>query len=308
MDSWRVHKFGGSSVADAACIERVAAIVEDDPGPRLAVILSACRGVTDSLIALVTAAAGQEPDVADRLAEIERRHQELIAALLGGADAEECHDNLAADCRDIAGILQTAQLVRDASPALRDLTAGFGELWSTRIFTRYLRQRNRRPGIVQWLDARRVIEVERGPLGPIVQWRASHENLRREMAPDSRATLVVPGFVARDRHGVQTTLGRNGSDFSASIFGSLLDADEIHIWTDVDGVLSADPRLVPDATVIDSLSYHEAMELAYFGAKVIHPQTMAPAVETGHADFSRRRLEPSGQGDHQYRPRVADQR
>lgn len=104
-------------------------------------------------------------------------------------------------------------------------------------------------------------------------------------APDSvgdssefRGTLIITGFIAADARGVQTTLGRNGSDFSASIFGSLLDAREIHIWTDVDGVLSADPRRVPDAQVIDSLSYNEAMELAYFGAKVIHPQTMAPAV------------------------------
>jgi aspartokinase/homoserine dehydrogenase 1 len=86
-------------------------------------------------------------------------------------------------------------------------------------------------------------------------------------------------FIAPHGDGLQTTLGRNGSDFSASIFGDLLDAEEIVIWTDVDGVLSADPRRVPDARVIDSLSYHEAMELAYFGAKVIHPQTMAPAVE-----------------------------
>ena len=101
------------------------------------------------------------------------------------------------------------------------------------------------------------------------------------MPDGSTDTLIVPGFIARTPEGVQTTLGRNGSDFSASIFGDVLNASEIHIWTDVDGVLSADPRRVPDATVIDSLSYHEAMELAYFGAKVIHPQTMAPAVTKG---------------------------
>ena len=99
------------------------------------------------------------------------------------------------------------------------------------------------------------------------------------MPSDFVGTAVITGFIATDTHGLQTTLGRNGSDFSASIFGSLLDAREIVIWTDVDGVLSADPRLVPEAQVIDTLSYNEAMELAYFGAKVIHPQTMAPAVQ-----------------------------
>jgi aspartokinase/homoserine dehydrogenase 1 len=112
-----------------------------------------------------------------------------------------------------------------------------------------------------------------------VLWPESRDNAARLLPARGPATLVVTGFIARDPDGLQTTLGRNGSDFSASIFGDLLNAGEIVIWTDVDGVLSADPRRVPDATVIDSLSYHEAMELAYFGAKVIHPQTMAPAVE-----------------------------
>ena len=277
-------------------MERVAAIVEEDAMPRLAVVLSACRGVTDSLLALVTAAERQDADVEDRLLEIERRHHDLIATLLEGGDADQCHGELAADCHDIAGILQTARLVREASTPLRDLVVGFGELWSSRIFTRYLQQRKRRPGLVHWLDARRVIEVDWGPLGPIVQWRASQDRLRRELPPDPRATLLIPGFVARDRKGVQTTLGRNGSDFSASIFGSLLDADQIHIWTDVDGVLSADPRLVPGATVIDSLSYHEAMELAYFGAKVIHPQTMAPAVEKNIPIWIRNTFSPANPG------------
>ena len=101
---------------------------------------------------------------------------------------------------------------------------------------------------------------------------------RRLVPPNFSGRLIVTGFVATTTKGKQTTLGRNGSDFSGSIFGALLDAIEIIIWTDVDGVLSADPRLVPNAQVIDQLSYNEAMELAYFGAKVIHPQTMAPAV------------------------------
>ena len=111
-----------------------------------------------------------------------------------------------------------------------------------------------------------------------------------------KGTLIITGFIASDRRGVQTTLGRNGSDFSGSIFGSLLDAGEIHIWTDVDGVLSADPRRVPDAKVIDSLSYNEAMELAYFGAKVIHPQTMAPAVGRGIPIWIRNTFAPQKPG------------
>ena len=296
MDEWRVHKFGGSSVADADCFGRVAAIVEADPGSRLAVVLSACKGVTDGLLALLSSAEEQDRAAADGVEEMESRHARLADDLLSPPDARDYRDELHAGCDDIRGILHTIRLTRAASPALRDLVAGFGELWSSRLFARYLRHRDNSAHRVEWVDARDVVQVEWGSLGPAVDWAES----RKRAAPIARAEapviLIIPGFVARDRRGVQTTLGRNGSDFSASIFGSLLNASEIHIWTDVDGVLSADPRLVPEATVIDSLSYHEAMELAYFGAKVIHPQTMAPAVEQGVPIWIRNTFAPAKRG------------
>ena len=194
------------------------------------------------------------------------------------------------------GILHTVELIRSASQPVRDLIAGYGEIWSTRLFTAYLRHRGRRPGNVHWIDARDVVSVEWGPLGPAVRWDVSQANADRIAAAIEAATLIITGFIARDAKGLQTTLGRNGSDFSGSIFGALLDAEEIHIWTDVDGVLSADPRLVPDAKVIDSLSYNEAMELAYFGAKVIHPQTMAPAVLKGIPIWIRNTFAPEKAG------------
>ena len=189
------------------------------------------------------------------------------------------------DVTDLSGVLQTTSIMRSAAQTVRDLCAGYGEIWSTRLFRRYLQRRAFARG-VQWLDARRCVTVRVGAAGTggavaAIQGTSCRHCCRRS-AP---ATLVITGFIASDPRGVQTTLGRNGSDFSASIFGALLDAAEIHIWTDVDGVLSADPRRVPDAQVIDSLSYNEAMELAYFGAKVIHPQTMAPAVGPRHSDL-----------------------
>jgi aspartokinase/homoserine dehydrogenase 1 len=278
VERWRVHKFGGSSVADAVCMERVAKILEQDPEPRLGVVLSACRGITDALLNLVIAAERQGSDIEERIEQIRNRHQVIADTLLSGEARTQFLATLAQDLKDVQGILQTVQLIRSASQTVRDLIAGFGEIWSTRLFSAYLRARGRRPGKVEWIDARDVVSVEWGPLGPAVRWDASRENIARVVPRDTPATLIITGFIARDPQGLQTTLGRNGSDFSGSIFGSLLDAAEIHIWTDVDGVLSADPRLVPDAKVIDSLSYNEAMELAYFGAKVIHPQTMAPAV------------------------------
>ena len=259
-------------------MERVAKILEADPKPRIGVVLSACRGITDALLNLVAAAERQEDSVERRIDEIRKRHETIAETLLSGEARTAFLTSFNKDCSDIAGILHTVQLIRAASQMVRDLIAGYGEIWSTRLFSEYLRARGKRPGRVEWIDARDVVSVEWGPLGPAVRWEASRENIARVVPKDEDVTLIITGFIARDPKGVQTTLGRNGSDFSGSIFGALLDAEEIIIWTDVDGVLSADPRLVPDAKVIDSLSYNEAMELAYFGAKVIHPQTMAPAV------------------------------
>ncbi len=275
---WVVHKFGGSSVADAACFERVAAILEASPAPRLGVVLSACKGVTDALLGLVRLAEAQDEGYRAEIAALRARHAAIAEALLPAEAMRLYMAGFDRDCRDLEGILHTVKLTRSAATNVRDLIAGYGEIWSTKLFHRYLESRPQRRGPVQWIDARRVIVVEWGSLGPAVQWEESRAQLADLVDADFKGTLVITGFIAADRRGVQTTLGRNGSDFSSSIFGALLNAAEIHIWTDVDGVLSADPRRVPDATVIDSLSYSEAMELAYFGAKVIHPQTMAPAV------------------------------
>ena len=278
---WVVHKFGGSSLADANCFRRVAAIIEQLPDSRVAIVLSACRGVTDELIALVAAAERTDNKACDAaLARFRQRHTAIARELLEPAARDAYLEGLQADIGDLGRMVEAVALVRSAGRDLRDLASGFGELWSSRLFAAYLLGRKpSRP--VRWVDAREIIIVEWGALGPGVQWERSRSNAAKHIAQDSNATFVMPGFIATDTRGLQTTLGRNGSDFSGSIFGALLDAREIVIWTDVDGVLSADPRQVPDAKTIDSLSYSEAMELAYFGAKVIHPQTMAPAVGNG---------------------------
>ena len=258
-------------------MQLAADIIEKETCARLGVVLSACRGVTDSLLALITQAERQQP-VAEAVQALRDRHAGMAMALIPGSAADAYVGGVDRDCQDVIGILHAVHLTRSASSAVRDLVAGFGEIWSTRLFAKCLESRGRRPGRVIWVDARDIVRVDWSPLGPSVRWDESRANAMQVIPRDVDATLVITGFIARTADGLQTTLGRNGSDFSASIFGDLLDAEEIVIWTDVDGVLSADPRRVPDAQVIDSLSYHEAMELAYFGAKVIHPQTMAPAV------------------------------
>jgi aspartokinase/homoserine dehydrogenase 1 len=275
---WVVHKFGGSSVADADCFRRVATILNAWAPSRMGVVLSACKGVTDGLLSLVAKAEQRDLAWRDGLIALRQRHETIASSLLPKAAVDAYLAGFDRDLQDLEGILQAVSLTRSASRNVTDLISGYGEIWSTRLFREFYASSGKRPGEVRWLDAREVVVVEWGPLGPMVQWQESQRRIQSAIPAKFEGTLIITGFIAADARGVQTTLGRNGSDFSASIFGSLLDAREIHIWTDVDGVLSADPRRVPDAQVIDSLSYNEAMELAYFGAKVIHPQTMAPAV------------------------------
>jgi bifunctional aspartokinase / homoserine dehydrogenase 1 len=278
-DPWVVHKFGGSSVADADCFRKVAAILESAPAARLAVVLSACKGVTDGLLRLVALAERQDGTYRSELAQLRSRHVAIAQEVLTPQAAQAYLAIFDRDCQDLLGILHAVELTRSAANTVSDLIAGYGEIWSSRLFQRFFEERRGRAGPVQWVDASRVVLVDWGAWGPGIQWTESRASLAAQVPKDFTGTLIITGFIAADRRGVRTTLGRNGSDFSASIFAALLDASEIHIWTDVDGVLSADPRRVPDATIIDSLSYNEAMELAYFGAKVIHPKTMAPAVK-----------------------------
>jgi aspartokinase/homoserine dehydrogenase 1 len=151
-----------------------------------------------------------------------------------------------------------------------------GEVWSAQMLNAYFQQLGRK---TTWLDARQVLVVYRSGAQVLVDWEASRRKLQDWRKANPYDLLTVTGFVAARADGSITTLGRNGSDYSGSIFGALLDADEVVIWTDVDGVLSADPRLVPEAVILNEMSYNEVTELAYFGAKVVHPATMAPAID-----------------------------
>ncbi len=297
---WEVHKFGGTSLGNADCFRRVADILLADPAPRQAVVVSAMARTTDALLDLVTAAERQAPDLEERLAAIRERYERTVAELLPeGEAADALLEVFRAELRDASDVLHAVRLVRSAGERTRDLIAGCGELWSSRLLAAYLRERatpdaaDRRIG---WADAREFIVVEHGEMGPGVCWEDSQGRAAAHFPADFTGIIVVTGFIATDRQGLQTTLGRNGSDFSASIVGALLSAEKITIWTDVDGVMSADPGRVPEAAVIAALSYNEAMELAYFGAKVIHPQTMSPAVQRRIPIWIRNTFNPAAPG------------
>ncbi len=174
--------------------------------------------------------------------------------------------------------------------------AGYGEIWSARLLAAHLEQKLGKKRAGEWIDAREVIKVRHGELGPAVMWDDSRAAIAGVLDRKFSGVAVITGFIASDEQGLQTTLGRNGSDYSAAIFAALTNADELSIWTDVDGVMSADPNRVPEAHIIELLSYDEAMELAYFGAKVIHPQTLGPAVDNGIPVMIRNSFDPQHPG------------
>ncbi|MBP6215808.1 MAG: bifunctional aspartate kinase/homoserine dehydrogenase I [Luteimonas sp.] len=286
----RVHKFGGSSLADSARIRALAPLVEDGAGVR-AVVVSAMAGTTNALVAMAERAASGQDWSADWSA-LRERHLQTADDI----DPDARHGLREAVSRDFDG-LRDDLLALGAAPAepasLVAQVHGLGELVSSRLVQAAL---GGEAGGWQRLDARDVLVVHPGEMGVGVDWEASRERFADWRARNTPARVVVTGFVARDRAGRSTTLGRNGSDYSAAIFANLFDADELLIWTDVDGVLSADPRLVPDAMVLPTMSYAEACELAYFGAKVLHPQTMAPVQSRGIPLCIRNTLNPSAPG------------
>jgi aspartokinase/homoserine dehydrogenase 1 len=290
-DPWIVHKFGGTSLAGADRFRHVARVLAARPEPRRAVVVSAIGGVTNALIRAVELAGRRDPAYRDELESLRRRHQEVVADVVPLDAGRELLERIDRDLGDIADVLHATWLLRSHSRSVVELVSGYGEVWSAQILAAHLAAR-REPAL--WLDAREVLVVAWEGGVPEVDWERSRERMALWSERHGRlpGTLVVTGYVASSPEGIPTTLGRNGSDFSASIFAALLESTEIHIWTDVDGVLSANPRLVPDAVLLDALSYQEAMELAYFGAKVIHPQTMAPAVERGIPIWIRNTFRP----------------
>lgn len=276
-NSWKIHKFGGSSLADAACFRRVAGIVLDMQDARVGVVVSAMGGMTDALLHLA-ALAEQDNDAFDgELHAIGKRYAATARDLLQGDGLVAVIDAWGKDAEDIKDVLKAIALVKSAPQRNRDVVAGFGEIWSARLLAAFLAQEAPERG-GEWVDARDVLTVHETELGPAVLWEVSQQKFDEILPADFTGVAVITGFIACDEEGLQTTLGRNGSDYSASIFAALSHAAGLTIWTDVDGVMSADPNRVPDAQVISRLSYNEAMELAYFGTEVIHPQTMGPVI------------------------------
>ena len=292
---WKIHKFGGSSLADAECFRRVAGLLLDRDDARLGVVVSAMGGMTDALLHLVTLAERADDGFDGELNAIGERYADTARGLVDVDRLVTVLDAWSEDAADVRDVLRAIALVKSAPQRSRDVVAGYGEIWSARLLAAYLEQESDQRGGT-WIDARQVLTVSHTELGPTVEWQRSQAAFDNLVPADFAGIAVITGFIASDEEGLQTTLGRNGSDFSAAIFAALSKAAELSIWTDVDGVMSADPNRVPEAQVIDQLTYNEAMELAYFGAKVIHPQTLGPAVDNDIPVIIRNSFDPAQPG------------
>ena len=274
-----VMKFGGTSVGNSAAFERVCRIVADELENQPVVVTSAMAKVTDALLSAFDLARKNEPETAfASLAPHFARHLEVAEYFLNDDARESFAAEIEKSKRELREILE--RVARRTLPVqlLKDVVLAYGELLSSRLLTEVLRSKNIN---ARFADARRLIvtDDEHGAANPIWEETERIVSLELNSIIKNGEVPVLGGFIAASRGGETTTLGRGGSDYSAALIGAALRAQEIQIWTDVTGVLTCDPRICPEARTLKTLSYEEAAELAYFGAKVLHPKTIQPAVD-----------------------------
>ncbi len=292
-----VVKFGGTSVGDAQAICRAADIVHERLGRQPIVVVSALAGTTNALLALANQAADGQLIAALRGVEgLRERHVGVAEEVLAGhPDAGDVIGELRATCDELASLAEALSVLGHLTPRSLDAIASKGEALSTELLVAAFRKR----GVpADPIDARTVMITgdEFGRAEPKPERIA--EAARRILQPlvAQGRVPVIGGFVGGTEQKVVTTLGRGGSDFSASLLGAALGAESIEIWTDVDGMLTADPRIVDGARLIERIRFDEASELASFGAKVLHPSTIAPAVRLGIPVYVLNARQPAGRG------------
>ena len=275
----QILKFGGSSVANAANISRCISIVRQAAEKdRTLVVVSALGGITDSLLHCATAAATGDESYTQSLKNIEQRHLDTARELIPLTSQSAILSMVKKTCNELEDILKGIFLLRELSPRTRDHVASFGELLSSRIISAGLASQDL---INTWIDSRELI-VTNSKFGHAqVDFPATQAKMDTFFRLAESRLFLAPGFIASDLQGITTTMGRGGSDYTAAIFGSALNCNRIEIWTDVSGMMTADPRLVMNARVIPDISYQEAMELSHFGAKVIYPPTLQPVMNKG---------------------------
>ena len=267
----QILKFGGSSVSSAPNLERSCAIIEKAlQKDKTIVVASALGGCTDQLITTGNMAAIRDVAYADSLDQIIHRHREMIDQL--GLPEQPEVEKLVRELREVCDGIY---LLQELSLRTLDLLMSFGELLSTTILSRFLHHK----GVSNcWIDARQLIRTNHQYGSAQVDMEVTAQQIENRLNANPSRLYIIPGFIASNNHGITTTMGRGGSDYSASLLAVCAKARILEIWTDVDGMMTADPRMVPQARPIPHISYKEALELSHFGARVIYPPTIQPVV------------------------------
>jgi bifunctional aspartokinase / homoserine dehydrogenase 1 len=287
----KVLKFGGTSLANSERIHTVFNIIKQNLSAgenKIIVVVSATAGTTDELVSSTEAAIQKEATAQFILKNLKNRHKAIFEPLIKDLSFMSAIDPL---YQELQGLIHGISLVHECSPRVLDYVVSFGERLCAQYLSLYGESLNLP---VQYIDARSIIKTEKQHNGAAIHLQES-EALIQDKTKQDRIYLVT-GFISSSLDEVTTNLGRGGSDFSAAIIGSALNADQVEIWTDVDGFMSADPNLVKDAFVLPQVSYEEAMELSYFGAKVIHPQTLMPAIRKNIPVYIKNTLNPAQPG------------
>jgi len=291
-----VMKFGGTSLEDGAAIRRAIRIVKQRLRHRPVVVASALAEVTDQLLSAGKAAAnGELAGAREMLQVLQRRHEQVGLDVAGPERSDPLRIELAAEFLQIHAVLSRVASGHELTARLQDELLSYGESVSSRIVQAAFVQGGLN---AVWVDARACIVTDAAHTQATPLWEETNQRVQEAMHPllTQAKIPVLGGFIGATRDGIPTTLGRGGSDFTASIVGAALLASRIEIWTDVDGILTTDPKLCPDARRVPSMSFEEAADLAYFGAKVLHPASIAPAMRKNILVWVLNSRNPEGKG------------
>ena len=296
--SLQVMKFGGTSVGDASCIRRAALIVQSAASAgSVVVVVSAMSGVTNRLIeAAHLAEAGKGDTLARLIADLGAQHRTALNALVSDPrQIAEIERHFEIVLVELDRLLQGTALLRELTPRVLDSISGIGERLSAPLVSGAVAALGVKSTAVSATEVI-VTDPHHGRAEPLMRRTTERAEARLRPLLNQGIVPVITGFIGASVDGVLTTLGRGGSDYSATILGAALGAQETVIWTDVDGVKTADPRLVPEARTLSEISYNEAAELAYFGAKVLHPNTLRPVTAAGVPVWIRNSFDPKQPG------------
>ncbi len=275
----QVLKFGGTSVANADNIRKVISIVQDAvQKDTTVVVVSALGGVTDLLLNAAALAAEGDETYKEKLVTIEQRHMDAVKQLIPVANQSQLLSLVKKSCNEIEDICSGIFLLGELTARSRDRIGSYGEWLSSQIIAAAFRAQGTE---AEWKDSRELITTNSSFTHAEVDFTVTNTRIAAFFTGDYARLFVLPGFIAADKNNITTTLGRGGSDYTAAILASALQADLLEIWTDVSGMMTADPRLTANARIIPSITYQEAMELSHFGAKVIYPPTIQPVMNKG---------------------------